>query len=90
MMAQVHGQHQDVGDALVALSLEVVLGHPEGVVAGPVHQLGHGLRLVEDRRQVLVGQPPVVDRRALQPRVLKVHVPRKKAPKPGNHAQPPL
>jgi hypothetical protein len=33
--AEVKGQHQNVGDALVALPLEVVLGQPEGVIAGP-------------------------------------------------------
>ena len=39
-VGQVHGQHQDVRDALVALALEVVLGQPEDVVAAAVHQLG--------------------------------------------------
>ena len=45
---QVHRHHQDVGDALVAFMLEVVFGHPERVVAQAVHQLRHGLRLIED------------------------------------------
>ena len=36
---QVHRQHQDVRDALVALVLEVVLGQPERVVAELVHHL---------------------------------------------------
>ena len=46
-MRQVHRQHQDVGHALVALVLEVVLGQPERVEAQRVHLLGDGLRLLE-------------------------------------------
>ncbi len=45
---------QHVGDALGAFALEMVLGHPERVVAEPVHQLGHGLGLVERGGEVVV------------------------------------
>ena len=34
--------HQQVGDAFVAFPLEVVLGHPERVVAQPIHGLSDG------------------------------------------------
>ena len=50
-MRQVQRRHQHVRDALVAFVLEMVLGHPEGVVAEPVHQLRHRLGLVEDGRR---------------------------------------
>ena len=46
-MREVHRQHQHVRDALVALRLEVMLGHPQRVLAELVHQLGDGLGLVE-------------------------------------------
>ena len=42
-----HGQHQDVGDALVAFVLEMVLGEPERVEAQRIHLLGDGLCLLE-------------------------------------------
>ena len=62
---EVHGQHQDVGDALVALVLEVVLGQPERVVAELVHHLGDGLGLLEHGGQLLVGVAPLVGGRAV-------------------------
>src|SRR5256885_13044792 len=44
-MREVQCRHQDVGNALVAFALKMMLGHPEGVVADPVHQPGHRLGL---------------------------------------------
>ena len=41
-----HRQHEDVGNALVALVLEVVLGQPQRVVAQRIHLLRHGLGLL--------------------------------------------
>ncbi len=49
-VGEMHRQHQDVGDALVAFSLEMVLGEPERVVAECVHATGHGLGLGEHAR----------------------------------------
>jgi hypothetical protein len=59
---QVDGRHQNIGDALVALVLEVVLGQPEDVVAVLVHAPGDGVGLLEDRGQVLVGIATLVGR----------------------------
>ena len=84
-VAEVQGQHQDVRDALVPLALEVVLGQPEDVVAGPVHELGDGLALREDRRQVLVGQPAVVDGRAVEALVVQIDVAREQAAEARDH-----
>ena len=87
-MRQVDAQLQEIGDALVALALEVVLSHPEGVVAGPVHELSDGLGLVEHGREPLVGEPPVVDRGRVEADVVQVHMARVQAAKLGDHAQP--
>ena len=46
-MRQVHGHHQNVRDALVALVLEMMLGQPEDVVVVLVHAPRDGLGLVE-------------------------------------------
>ena len=59
---QVHGQHEDVGDALVALSLEVVLGEPQGVVAQVVHEPCHVDRAVKRGDEVIVGVESFIDR----------------------------
>src|SRR5262249_17745012 len=40
--------HKDgVGNAFSAFGLEVVLGHPETIVAKPIHERGHGLGLAQ-------------------------------------------
>ena len=70
--------------------LEVVLGHPEVVVSQPVHVLGQGEAGFEGRGQVLVGVPPIVYRRSLEPDVLHVHMPRVKAPESRDHSLPPF
>ena len=70
--AEVRRHHQQVGDALRPLRLEMVLGHPKGVVAQPVHLLGIGHRLVHDVGQLLVGIPPIVDRLAEVARIFQV------------------
>ena len=73
-VCEVEGQHEYVGDALVPLALEVVLGQPEYVVAALVHGAGYRRRLVEHRRQVLVGQPAVVHRRPVEADIVEVNV----------------
>ena len=84
-VCQVQRRHQDIGDALVAFVLEMMLGHPEGVVAQPIHQLRHRLGLVEDRRQLFVGKPAVVHRGAGIAGILHVDVPGKQTVEFGNH-----
>ena len=48
-MGEVHGQHRDIGDALVPFVLEVVLGEPQGLIAqgvgGAGERLGGGERV---------------------------------------------
>ena len=84
-MRQVH-RHQDVvGDAFGAFALEVMLGHPETVVAEAVHQLGHGLGLAERGRQVRVPVAPLVDGRAAVANVVEVGMAGKKAVELGDH-----
>ena len=53
-----------VGQALVALALEVVLGRPQHVVAEPVHVLRDVARGGECLAQAFIGIAPVVGRRA--------------------------
>ncbi len=73
-MREMHGEHQDVGQALVALALEGVLGQPEGAVAVLVHAAGDGLGLREDRGQVLVRIAALVGGGGHLPHVGKIDV----------------
>ncbi len=86
---QVDGEHQDVGDALVALVLEVVLGQPEGVVAVLVHAPGDGLRLLEHGGQVLVRIAALIGGRGQLPHVAQVDVSRVDVRELGDHPFPP-
>ena len=69
---QVQRHHQHVRDALGALGLEVVLRHPERVVAQPIHQHCHRLRLVQRGGKLFVRITSVVDRRAGVADILQV------------------
>ena len=73
-VGQMHRRHEDVRQALVPLVLEMVLGQPDRVIAEVVHGPRHGLRLLEDRREVLVGIAPLVGRRGALPHVGQIHV----------------
>ena len=59
---EVHRHHQEIRDALRTFRLEVVLGHPERIVAEPVHGLGVLFGLVEGAGQLLVRVVAVIDR----------------------------
>ena len=74
-VSEMHRDHQDVGQALVALMLEVMLRQPEGVEAHRIHLLGYGFRLVEDRRQLLVGIASLVGGRSVLAHVAQINVP---------------
>ena len=91
-VSQVDCKHEEVGDALVALRLKVVLGHPERVEAQPVQGLGYRLRLVVRGHQVVVPEPPVVDRYSAVADVVHIHVTGVQAVKLGNHGSlfPPM
>ena len=87
-LGQVDEHHQQVGNDLVALVLEVMFRRPEAVIPQPVHQLGDLLAAVEDGDEAVVVEPPVVDRGGLQPQVPQVHVAGVKAAKVLDHAYP--
>ena len=84
-MREVQRRHQHVRDALIALALEMVLGHPEGAVAEPVHQLGHRLGLVEYGGQLLVGQAALVHRDPAIADIVHVDMTGKQAVEFGDH-----
>jgi len=75
-VGQMDGRHQDVGDALVSLVLEVMLGEPESVVSVLVHAPRDRLGLLEHRGQVLVGIAPFVRRRGHLAHVAQIDVAR--------------
>ena len=83
---QMQRHHQHVRNALGALSLEVVLGHPERVVAVPVHQHRHRLRLLERRGEMSVVVEPIVDRRAGVADVVQIDMARVEAVEFRDHA----
>ena len=66
--AQLH----QVGQALVALVLEVVLGGPQRVVATLVHDLGDVAGGEEDFGQALVGVAALVGGRAIEADMVEV------------------
>ena len=82
---QVHTQLEDVRDALVALRLEVVLRHPEIVVAKLVLENAHGLRLVEDGSEPFVGVEPVIGGSGRETDVLEIYVSCEQASEFVNH-----
>jgi len=59
-MREVNGQERNVGDALVALVLKVMLGQPQRLVAELVGGLGKRRRSVEGLDQPPIGIPPAV------------------------------
>ena len=62
VLGQIDSEHWNVGDPAVALALEVVLGEPQGIVAGFVHQLGHRTSFGENRSEVFVRFDTLVGR----------------------------
>jgi hypothetical protein len=62
--AQMHGHHQQVRDQFRAFGLEMMLGHPERVVAALVHAFGVGHDLVHRLCQLRFRIAAVVDRPA--------------------------
>src|SRR5262245_1511206 len=74
VVGDVHGQERNVGDALVAFVLEVVLGEPYGLVPERVHRLRELEGRVERLDHPLVRVAPVVGRRPLVTAVLQLDV----------------
>ncbi len=65
-MAKILTQHQEVGDALIALPLKVVLRHPQNVVAEFVHEDCRFLGNIEHFDESFVGVPTVVMRNPVE------------------------
>ena len=86
-MGQVDVEEQQVGDALVALPLEMVFRRPEGVVPQFLHLEDDGLGLVEDGGQVAVREPAVVDRGAFESKIVEVYVPGEQTAEFGDHGR---
>src|ERR671914_205266 len=60
-VGQMKTEHEDIGDALIPLRLEMVLRHPESVIPASVHQLSDGYSLIEGSGQVFVGEGALID-----------------------------
>jgi hypothetical protein len=52
------GEHQDVGDTLIAFVLEVMFSRPESMVSQPVHDLRHGLGFLKYRYKMRIRKTP--------------------------------
>src|SRR5262245_39336297 len=80
--------HKDrVGNAFSAFALEVMLGHPETVVAKAIHERGHGLGLTQRSCEVGVRVPPLVDGRPAITDVVEVGMTGIEAVKLGDHRE---
>src|SRR5712692_6299174 len=64
----------------------MMLGHPECIVAHTIHQLRHGLGLVEHRRQMFVGKSAVIHRDAAIADILHVDMSGEQTVKFRDHA----
>ena len=67
-------KQDDVGDALVSLTLEVVLGHPKCVKSEIVHEPGYLSCGVQAFHEPVVGVSPLVGRRSIGADVFKIDV----------------
>lgn len=80
-MGQMDGVQQEIGDALIALRLEMVLGHPEAVIAQPIQRGSNRLGLRKHLDEFFIGEGPVVDGRPGVPHVVHIDMPSKTAVK---------
>ena len=85
LSCQVHAHEDQVGDALVAFVLEVVLRHPHAVEPALVHVLGQGFGVIVRLDQLLVAVTALVGRRAVRAHVVQVDLPHVQNRKPLNH-----
>src|SRR5215510_14866452 len=70
-----------------AFALEVMLGHPETVVAKAIHERGHGLGLAQRSCKVRVRVTPLVDGRSAITDVVEVGMTGIEAVKLGDHRE---
>src|SRR5205085_9121438 len=64
-----------IGDALIAFTLEVMLGAPEAVIACFVHDARDVERGLKHLRQPLVRVAPVIGRRAVEANIVELDLP---------------
>src|SRR5262252_7057071 len=74
-------------NAFSAFVLEVMLGHPETVVAKGIHERGHGLGLAQRSCEVGVRVTPLVDGRSAITDVVEVGMTGVEAVKLGDHRE---
>src|SRR5262249_12861861 len=60
VLGQPETEHEEVRDAFIPLALEMVLGHPENVIAQRLHALGGVFGDLKSLDKPLVGVPAVV------------------------------
>ena len=84
-VTQVHGEHENVRNALVTLPLEVVLSQPHRIETAVVESLGNSLCLLEYARQPFVREPTIVDRKSVEADVVQIDVSCEETPELGNH-----
>ncbi len=82
---EMHPQHRDVGDDLVALVLEMVLREPERVVAVSVHAARQRLGFPENADKLLVRVTPVVGGRRILAHVAEIDVAGEERVEPLDH-----
>src|SRR6266851_4019479 len=87
---QVHIEHQQIRDAFIAFRLEVMLRHPELVIAQRVQQLGEVHGPFESLGELVVGIPAVVCRGPLETEVVINNVTRVRRAKTAQHERPPV
>ena len=88
-MGQIDGQQRDVGDALVALVLEVMLGEPERVVSERVGGLRQRRRGLERLDQARVGVAAVVGRNTGEAALFQLDVADVERREPSDHGRQP-
>ena len=60
VLGQPETEHEEVRDAFIPLALEMVLGHPENVIAQRLHALGRVFRDFKSLGKPFVGIPAVI------------------------------
>jgi len=88
-MGKMHGVQQEVRDALIALRLEMVLRHPEAIIAQPIQRFGDGFGFSKNGDQLLVREPAVIDWGASVPDIVHINVSGEAAVKMCDHSIPP-
>src|SRR5215831_4227797 len=90
VLGQPETEHEEVRDAFIALALEMVLGHPENVIAQRFHVLGSVFGDLESLDKPLVGISSVIGGGAAQTYAFAFeHMAGIERREIANHGQPP-